>query len=62
MTTRMAWRIGAAAGLVLGAAAPAMAQDFCGGLSANGQWIGGTEAASDLAAAAEVLGRPVDPA
>ena len=37
--------------LALGAA-PTLAQDFCGGVSANGQWIGGTEAASDVTAAA----------
>ncbi|TNC72471.1 ABC transporter substrate-binding protein [Rubellimicrobium roseum] len=43
----------------MGGALPAAAQDqalaadatFCGGLSANGQWLGGTESASDLAAA-----------
>lgn len=47
--TRFLWRFGGAASLALGAAGcPAFAQDFCGGLSANGQWIGGTEAASDL--------------
>jgi hypothetical protein len=28
-----------------------LAQDFCGGASANGQWIGGTEATSDVATA-----------
>ena len=50
--TRFVWRLGGTAGLALGAAAgPAFAQDFCGGLSANGQWIGGTESASDLATA-----------
>lgn len=51
MMTRTAWRLGATAALALGAA-PALAQDFCGGVSANGQWIGGTEAASDVTAAA----------
>ncbi len=35
-----------ATGLV---ALPAMAQDLCSGLGAAGQWIGGTEAASDIA-------------
>lgn len=37
-----------AAGLV-GFALPAAAQDMCGGAGANGQWIGGSEAASDVA-------------
>ena len=30
---------------------PAMAQDLCGGQGANGQWIGGTEAGSDVTSA-----------
>lgn len=51
MTTRMAWRLCGTAALALGAAAPALAQDFCGGISANGQWIGGTEATSDVSTA-----------
>lgn len=51
MTKKIAWRLGGAAVLALGAAAPALAQDFCGGLSANGQWIGGNEGASDVATA-----------
>lgn len=51
MTTSFARRLGGAATLALLAAAPALAQDFCGGLSANGQWVGGTEGASDLATA-----------
>jgi hypothetical protein len=46
---------GAVAALALGVAAPAMAQDFCGGRSAGGQWIGGTEAASDVAASASYM-------
>ncbi|WP_420859636.1 DVUA0089 family protein [Marivivens marinus] len=32
-------------------ALPAAAQDMCGGIGANGQWIGGTESASDLSIA-----------
>jgi hypothetical protein len=31
-----------------GLALPAAAQDLCGGAGANGQWIGGSEAASDV--------------
>lgn len=50
MTTKFALRAGAAV-LALGLAAPAFAQDFCGGLGANGQWIGGTEGASDVTTA-----------
>jgi hypothetical protein len=46
---------GAAAALALAAAAPAMAQEFCGGQSAGGQWVGGTEAASDVTAAASYM-------
>ena len=41
----------AASAATLAIAAPAMAQDLCGGEGANGQWIGGTEAASDVTAA-----------
>lgn len=45
--------------LLAGAAAlaggAALAQDFCGGVSANGQWIGGDEAASDIAASPDYL-------
>ena len=52
MTKRIAWTLGGTAVLALGAAMPALAQDFCGGLSANGQWIGGNEAASDVATSA----------
>lgn len=37
--------------LMLGAASPALAQDFCGGLADNGQWIGGDEASSDITTA-----------
>ena len=40
-----------AAGLA-GLALPAAAQDLCGGVAANGQWIGGSEAASDVSTAA----------
>ncbi len=41
-----------AAGLLLGSALPALAQDLCGGVGVNGQWIGGAEATSDIATAA----------
>ncbi len=51
MTTNFTRRLGGGAVLALLAAGPALAQDFCGGLSANGQWIGGTEPASDVATA-----------
>jgi hypothetical protein len=51
MTTSFARRLGGTAAAALLAAGPALAQDFCGGLSANGQWIGGTEAASDVSTA-----------
>lgn len=34
---------------MVGLAAPAMAQDFCGGAGAGGQWIGGSEGGSDIA-------------
>ena len=51
MTTMTARGFCGSALLALGAAAPALAQDFCGGLSANGQWIGGTEEASDISTA-----------
>ena len=44
--TTFSRRLGGSAALALLTAGPALAQDFCGGLSANGQWIGGTEAAS----------------
>ena len=39
------------AAAMLGLALPAAAQDLCGGAGANGQWIGGDEAASDIATA-----------
>ena len=59
-TTHFARRLGCASALMLGTALPAVAQDgaqdaaqdFCGGASANGQWVGGDEAASDVATAA----------
>lgn len=39
-----------------GFAMPALAQDgLCGGVGANGQWIGGTEATSDVATAAAAM-------
>jgi hypothetical protein len=36
---------------MLGLAAPAFAQDMCGGIGAGGQWIGGDEASSDISTA-----------
>ena len=40
----------------LGFAMPALAQDgLCGGVGANGQWIGGTEATSDVSTAAAAM-------
>ncbi len=33
---------------------PAFAQDLCGGMGAGGQWIGGDEAGSDIATAADI--------
>ena len=41
----------AASAATLAMSAPALAQDLCGGEGANGQWIGGTEAASDVTSA-----------
>lgn len=41
----------AIAALMLGVATPALAQDICGGFGDNGIWIGGDEAASDIATA-----------
>ncbi len=57
VTTRAGMLGGAAALALLAGAAPgaSWAQDFCGGASAHGQWIGGTEAASDAATAAAPL-------
>lgn len=40
-----------AALLALGIAAPAAAQELCGGAGGSGQWIGGSEASSDIATA-----------
>ncbi len=40
-----------ATGLALGLAMPAAAQSLCGGVGDNGQWIGGTEGASDVSTA-----------
>ena len=50
-TRTMAGMMGAAA-LLAGAAS---AQDFCGGASANGQWVGGDEASSDVTSASAPL-------
>ncbi len=41
------------AGFVAGSVSAGFAQDFCGGIGSNGQWIGGDEAASDIATAAD---------
>ena len=50
--TRLNFRSTAIAGLLLGAATPALAQDnICGGFGDGGQWIGGDEASSDIATA-----------
>lgn len=46
------FRLSAIAALLLGAAAPAFAQDnICGGAGSGGIWVGGDEAASDITAA-----------
>jgi hypothetical protein len=34
--------------ILLSLAAPAFAQDFCGGVGSGGQWIGGDAANSDI--------------
>ncbi|MEL6684407.1 MAG: PPC domain-containing protein [Pseudomonadota bacterium] len=49
--TRFTFKTTAIATLMLGAAAPALAQDICGGAGSNGQWIGGDEASSDITTA-----------
>lgn len=49
--TRFTFKTTVIATLMLGAAAPAMAQDICGGFGNNGQWIGGDEANSDITSA-----------
>jgi hypothetical protein len=41
------------AGLAVGTTGAAYAQDFCGGIGSNGQWIGGDETASDISTAAD---------
>ena len=41
------------AGLAVGSTTAAFAQDFCGGIGSNGQWIGGDETASDISTAAD---------
>lgn len=51
MTSMQRALMAGTAGLALAASAAA-AQDFCGGASANGQWIGGAEGASDVSTAA----------
>ncbi|WP_373355448.1 ABC transporter substrate-binding protein [Pseudoroseicyclus sp. CXY001] len=38
-----------------GAALPAFAQDFCSGLGQGGQWIGGTQEASDISTSGDYL-------
>ncbi|EBA13785.1 DVUA0089 family protein [Roseobacter sp. CCS2] len=49
--TRFTLKTTAMAALMLSAAAPAIAQDICGGFGSNGQWIGGDEASSDITTA-----------
>lgn len=39
------------ASLAVGSTGAAFAQDFCGGIGSNGQWIGGDESASDISTA-----------
>jgi len=53
--TRFQTTCALATGLMLGTALPALAQGLCGGVGDNGQWIGGDEAASDIAASASYL-------
>lgn len=49
---------GLAGALLLGSALPALAQaGLCGSLGANGQWLGGDEASSDLATSEGYLGQ-----
>ena len=42
---------GAVLALLLGSASPLIAQDLCGGVGAEGVWIGGGEASSDISTA-----------
>lgn len=54
--TALKTRLGVAAGLLLGAAMPAFAQQgLCGGVGDAGQWIGGDESMSDVAMAGSHL-------
>ena len=56
MTCRQTHHITAIVLATIGLAAPAMAQDaLCGGSGANGQWIGGDQARSDIATADSYL-------
>lgn len=43
------------AAILAGSSAPAWAQDLCGGAGAGGQWIGGSQGASDIATAPNYL-------
>lgn len=53
---RFDMKLGVAAALLMGSAMPVLAQEgLCGGPGANGQWIGGTEEASDIATATAAL-------
>ncbi|PJI86179.1 hypothetical protein BC777_2538 [Yoonia maricola] len=49
--TRFPLKTTVIAALMLGVAAPAVAQDICGGFGDSGQWIGGDEASSDITTA-----------
>ena len=49
--TSLTFRSTVIAGLMLGCAAPALAQDICGGAGDGGIWIGGDQAASDISTA-----------
>ena len=54
--SRLTIRNGAAAGLLLCSALPAMAQTgLCNGVGDTGQWLGGDEAASDIATSGSYL-------
>ncbi|NDV02742.1 pre-peptidase C-terminal domain-containing protein [Pseudoroseicyclus tamaricis] len=55
MTTHSVSRLALVACMAAGPALPAFAQDLCGGAGANGQWIGGSEADSDIATADDYL-------
>ncbi len=51
MARRSLFQPAALSFILLGIAAPAIAQDLCGGTGAGGQWIGGNESSSDITTA-----------